>query len=237
MYRERPSRLPGAFVWSGNSGGETRVLPDGCMDLIYRDGNITIAGPDTRAHVVDGEQWSTAVGLRFAPGCAPRVIGIPAHELADLRVSLDDVWSSRATRHAVERLLGSDDPGAVLEDIALQHDARADDPDALLVDQVSQQARIGDDVTTIAAAVGLSTRQLHRRCRDAFGYGAKTLSRILRMTRALDMARAGTTFAAAAAQAGYADQAHLSREVKDLTDVTLGQLVAPAGNSAYRSTE
>ena len=114
---------------------------------------------------------------------------------------------------------------------------RADDPDALLVDQVAQQARIGDDVTAIAAAVGLSTRQLHRRCRDAFGYGAKTLSRILRMTRALDMARAGTTFAAAAAQAGYADQAHLSREVKDLTDVTLGQLVVPAGNSAYRSTE
>jgi AraC-like DNA-binding protein len=236
MYRERPSRVPGAFVWNGNGGGETRVLPDGCMDLIYREGEVMIAGPDTRAHVVDGNEWSSAVGLRFAPGFGPRVIGIPAHEFADLRVSLDNVWSSRDARNLVERLVESDDPGALLEVIAIER-ASADHPDALLVDHVARRAGSGDTVTAIAAAVGLGTRQLQRRCADAFGYGAKTLSRILRMTRALDMVRGGTPLAATAAQTGYADQAHLSREVKQLTGVTIGQLVVPAGSSAYRSTE
>ena len=35
---------------------------------------------------------------------------------------------------------------------------------------------------------GDAERHLHRRCLDAFGYGAKTLTRILRMNRALDLA-------------------------------------------------
>jgi AraC-like DNA-binding protein len=235
-YRERASRLSGAFVWTGTSRGATRILPDGCMDLIWRNGSITIAGPDTHAHVFTRDDWSTAVGLRFAPGFGPRVIGVPAQELTDSRVALGDVWSSHDTRHVVERVVSADDPGAALEDIALER-ASADDPDASLVDHIARHARRGDAVMSIAAATGLSTRQLQRRCTDAFGYGAKTLVRILRMTRALEMARAGTTFAATAAVAGYADQAHLSRDVKELAGVTLGQLVATAGSGAIRSTE
>jgi AraC-like DNA-binding protein len=206
------------------------------MDLIWRDGTITIAGPDTRAHVFARDEWSTALGLRFAPGFGPRVIGVPAHELVDSRVSLDDMWSSRDARHVVERLASSDDPGTVLEDIALEH-ASTDDPAALLVEHIARRARHGDAVMTIAASAGLSTRHLQRRCADAFGYGAKTLVRILRMTRAVEMVRAGTRFADTAAVAGYADQAHLSRDVKDLAGMTLGQLAVPEGNGAIRSTE
>jgi len=118
-----------------------------------------------------------------------------------------------------------------LEDIAFER-AHADDPDVLLVDHIARRARRGDTVMTIAMTAGLSTRQLQRRCADAFGYGAKTLVRILRMTRALEMARAGTRFADTAAIAGYADQAHLSRDVKELAGVTLGQLASPDGNGA-----
>jgi len=158
MYRERPSRLPGAVVWTGNSGGETRVLPDGCMDLIYRDGQIMIAGPDTRAHVVDGDNWSTAVGLRFAPGFGPRVIGVPAHAFADLRVPLDQVWSQGDVQQLVDRLRKSDDAGKTLEDIARER-AATDDPEARLIDDIARRAQHGDPVTTIAAAVGFGTRR------------------------------------------------------------------------------
>ncbi|OMI40139.1 AraC family transcription regulator [Streptomyces sparsogenes DSM 40356] len=67
---------------------------------------------------------------------------------------------------------------------------------------------------------------MHRRSLAAFGYGPKTLARVLRLNRALDAARAGTAFAEVAALAGYADQAHLAREVKALTGVPLGRLLA-----------
>jgi AraC-like DNA-binding protein len=59
-----------------------------------------------------------------------------------------------------------------------------------------------------------------------FGYGPKTLARILRLGAALDLARVGTPFGRVAAETGYADQAHLSREVRSLAGVPLRELVS-----------
>ncbi|MEU4775790.1 helix-turn-helix domain-containing protein, partial [Micromonospora sp. NPDC023644] len=77
----------------------------------------------------------------------------------------------------------------------------------------------GATVAATAAAAGLDPRALHRWCRHLFGYGPKTLARILRMGRALALARAGTPLAEVAARCGYADQAHLTRDVRDLAGV------------------
>ena len=85
--------------------------------------------------------------------------------------------------------------------------------------------RRGASVARTAELVGLGERQLHRRCQDAFGYGPKTLARILRLGRALDLARSGVPAATVAASTGYADQAHLSREVRDLAGVPLRALL------------
>jgi AraC-like DNA-binding protein len=82
----------------------------------------------------------------------------------------------------------------------------------------------GRDIGAVAAMLGITARQLHRRSLDAFGYGPKLLARVLRMHRALRLARAGTPLAETAARAGYADQAHLSRDVKALAGVPLGLL-------------
>ncbi len=64
------------------------------------------------------------------------------------------------------------------------------------------------------------------------------------MNRALDSARAGRPYAEVAAETGYADQAHLAREVKALAGVPLGALLGgaqaaggqSAGRAAKRST-
>jgi transcriptional regulator GlxA family with amidase domain len=72
-------------------------------------------------------------------------------------------------------------------------------------------------VSRLAATIGLSERQLHRRCLDAFGYGPKTLDRVLWMNVALDHARTGLPLADVAVLTGYADQAHFTRDVKALT--------------------
>ncbi|MGB3055197.1 MAG: helix-turn-helix domain-containing protein, partial [Acidimicrobiales bacterium] len=66
--------------------------------------------------------------------------------------------------------------------------------------------------------------QLHRRSLIAFGYGPKVLARILRLQRALALARDGSSFAAAAVDSGYTDQAHLAREVRALAGAPLTQL-------------
>ena len=109
--------------------------------------------------------------------------------------------------------------------------------------EVVRRARRGEWVATIAPAIGLSTRQLQRRALDAFGYGPKLLTRILRLGDALALARRGVPLAAVAAHCGYADQAHLADDVRGLAGTTLGQLglgvrrqPPGAGRAANRST-
>jgi len=228
VHHERPSRVPGAVVWTSQStGDEYRVLPDGCMDLIWAsDGTLLVAGPDTTAFVTRGFPGTTVTGIRFAPGFAPNLLRVPAHELRDCRVPLDAVIPAGAARRLAAKLSGASDPAGVLEDSALAVDSTP------AIDAVVASARRGVPVGAIASDLGVSARQLHRWCLDAFGYGAKSLALILRMGRALDFVRAGAAYADAAARTGYADQSHLARDVKMLAGVPLGQLVPEAANSS-----
>ena len=79
--------------------------------------------------------------------------------------------------------------------------------------------------------LGLSERSLRRRCHEAFGYGPKRLDRILRFQRFLSLARRvpGAELAALALAAGYADQAHLSREVRRLSSLSAAAVVRQLG--------
>ncbi|WP_053852709.1 helix-turn-helix domain-containing protein [Streptomyces sp. NRRL B-24085] len=219
MYAERASRLEGAVVWTGDGSG--RVLPDGCMDLLWNEGRLLVAGPDTRAHVTGGAP-GTWVGLRFAPGAAPAFLGVPAHELRDRRVELSDLWPAWEVRRLRSRVAAASDPVKAVEDIALE---RASPPDPVLRALVAA-LDAGRPVAVTADEIGLGARQLHRRSLAAFGYGPKTLARILRLRRALALARAGVPFAETAARCGYSDQAHLARDVREFAGLPLGRLLA-----------
>jgi AraC-like DNA-binding protein len=226
MYRERPSRVPGGFVWSSvSSGDDARVLPDGCMDLLWDGRDLSIAGADTHAQLFGYEAGATMTGLRFAPGYAPRVLGVPAADLTDQRVPLAAVWPAARVRPITDLVAASPDPGRALEVVAFRY-CSAPDENTVLVERVAELARAGYNSTTIALRVGLSTRQLQRKSTAAFGYGTKTLSRILRMQRALTFVRGGERLADSAARAGYADQSHLARDVKDLAGVPISQLMS-----------
>lgn len=229
-YAERPSRVAGAVLWSRTSGGDTGpvypVLPDGCMDLLWTGGRLVVAGPDTRAHRPDPEVAARYVGIRFYPGTAPALLGVPAHELRDRRVDLADVWPSAEARRLTERMDTADDPAAVLESAALARAGRTDPPDPLLA-HVVKALDAGRSIAATAEEAGINARLLHRRSLAAFGYGPKTLARVLRLQRALALARGGLPYAQTAAVAGFADQAHLARDVKELTGAPLGELLGP----------
>ncbi|MDW8805765.1 helix-turn-helix domain-containing protein [Streptomyces scabiei] len=225
MYTERASRLAGAVVWSdGPSGpGSGRVLPDGCMDLLWHDGRLLVAGPDTRAYVTGGSSGGWA-GLRFFPGQAPAFLGVPAHELRDRRVALADLWPPADVRRLTARVNAAPDPVSGLEEVVLERAAEVGRPDPVLR-QVVAALDAGRPVAVTADELGLGARQLHRRSLAAFGYGPKTLARVLRLRRALALARDGVPFAETAARSGYADQAHLARDVRELAGLPLGELL------------
>ncbi|WP_328536023.1 DUF6597 domain-containing transcriptional factor [Streptomyces sp. NBC_00344] len=227
MYAQWPSRLEGAVVWTRTVQGpdDHPVLPDGCMDLIWTDGILLVAGPDTRAHLPEASSATRYAGVRFAPGCGPALLGVPAYELRDRRVGLTDLWPAAVTRRLTDRVDGASDHVAALESVVLRRAAEAEPPDPLLR-AVAEQLDTGRSVAGTAESVGLGARQLHRRSLDAFGYGPKTLARVLRLQRALALVAAGAPYAYAAIAAGCTDQAHLAREMRGLAGMSLSSYVA-----------
>lgn len=216
-YREWAVDRPGvACVWSRTAfvAATQRIVPDGCADVIWQreTGRLFVAGPDTEAQVGTSEP-GTMVGLRFEPGAI--AVGVPADELRDGRVDLDTFLPH--ARELAERLGEAEDPHQVLLDAF----PTQVDP---VIGQVRELAARTGSVRDIADTVGLGERQLRRRSLAAFGYGPKVLHRVLRFDRAVRRARAGLPFADIAYREGYADQAHLAREVRVLAGTTLTAL-------------
>ncbi|MDN3021716.1 helix-turn-helix domain-containing protein [Streptomyces sp. S.PB5] len=225
MYSERPSRLTGAVVWTNtpSGSGPGRVLPDGCMDLLWHEGRLLVAGPDTRAYVTEGAPSAWA-GVRFFPGTAPTLLGVPARELLDQRVELADLWPAAEARRLTARVNAAGDPASGLEEVVLGRAADTAPADPLLR-HVVDALDAGRPVAATADELGLGARQLHRRCLTAFGYGPKTLARVLRLQRALGLARGGVPYAETAVRSGFADQAHLARDVRELAGLSLTELL------------
>ncbi len=201
-----------------------RVIPDGCMDLIWTGGAVHVAGPDTAAFLAAAASGQSLVGVRFRPGAAPPVLGVPAHALRDQRVPLEEFWPEAGA--LASRIADGGDPASLLVDAVARRLRDASPPDPGLRDLVAR-LREGQGVADIAGVLGCTQRTLHRRCRDAFGYGPSVLRRILRFRSALALAGTGTAFADTAARAGFADQAHLAREVRALAGVPLSELLHP----------
>jgi len=204
-----------------------RVLPDGCMDLMRMDGHIVVAGPDTVASVSPRHGGEPFVGLRFHPGVLPRLLRTPASDLRNERLPLRDVRTlpHRNSLTDVAVALAAEEPRVETAPWPLP-----------LVRHVTRRLAVGSTVADVARDIGWSTRTLQRQCTAVYGYGPATLRRILRFRRAVQLLNDGLAPAAVAAHAGYADQPHLHREVRELAGVPLASL-RQESNSANRSTQ
>jgi len=210
----------------------TRILPDGCVDLVWRGHDLIVAGPDRGPVLSRPRPGRTIVGLRLRPGIAGLVLGLPASELRDTRVSLDRVWGRRGAE-LIDQLGHADSAQRrreLLEEALLERLSRVGEPDRLVLAATRSLGLPGIRVGTLTGTLGTSERQLLRRFDAAVGYGPKTLDRVLRFQRFLAWAQAASNgnagLARLAADIGYADQAHLSRECLRLSGLTPARLVA-----------
>jgi len=233
LYRERTSAVAGVTVWTRVADGSASwILPDGCIDVLWNGCELTVAGPDTTAHRATAPIGTTFAALRFASGVAPIVLSVAADGLRDQRPALADVIGVDDTDRLTGSLLATDNPSKELERWAGRRLAHAGGRDRTMT-RVAALIGDGRTVAEVAARVGFSERQLNRRSLASFGYGPKMLARVLRLQRALGLARDGMSLVQAALAAGYGDQAHFAHEVRALTGQSASQLV---GSAANRST-
>ncbi len=223
-YREFPAppdlRDSLVCLWVRRGSGAVRVFPDGCTDLVWRQGQgAFIAGPDTMPWHSITEPDELIFGARFLPGAGGPALGVPLSELRDRRVGISTMGLDPR-----DELHGGADPNVMLHLLASAAARLVDagPPDLAVQAAVVRLQDPTQRAAALAADLGFSERQLRRRFLASVGYGPKTLQRILRLRRFIAGER--HDLARTALDAGYADQAHLARECRRLTGLSPSQL-------------
>jgi AraC-like DNA-binding protein len=223
-------------VWTNELHGPAalEVVPDGCIDIYWTGSRLHIAGPNTRVVTTAMAGTASMVGVRFRPGVAARWLGVSATELLNRHPPLEDLWGERATARLSDELAHAGNAtaaAAILEHALIDRLHRVAPADPIVSATVATAARERPATKGIVRGLidefGWSERTLRRRCQDAFGYGPKTLERILRFQRFLRLLSNGRApLSALAIEAGYADQPHLAREVRRLSGQSPSMLMS-----------
>lgn len=183
--------------------------------------------------VIESFGGACCVQVNFTPLGARRFFSRPMSELTDSMVVLDDVLGPEGM--ALRERLGNTPDWTARFDLAeafvagrLAKAREMQVEIAWAYDSIiasGGRARI----SSIADNLGWSRKHLAASFSDAIGVGPKTLSRIVRFNRALGLSRQqASNWADIAADCGYADQAHLVREFRDLAGETPTALSVPA---------
>jgi AraC-like DNA-binding protein len=150
-----------------------------------------------------------------------------------MRIPLEEIWGTKARAIAEWAGDAKSETGIVqrieigLEDLARDMPSPGAEAQRMFSLLDSKGGATAADAVDIASAFGVSVRTLRRRCEELFGYGPKTLERILRFQRFLTLVRSSieTHLADCALRSGYADQPHLSRESRRICGLSPRMIV------------
>jgi AraC-like DNA-binding protein len=232
-YCERPPvvALAAHFrcIWShglpSDFDKQVAVVPDGCSDILWSKRGFFVAGPDRTAAFPPLQPGETVLGIRFQPGAAANWLKLSMAEIAGETVALSGLWGADS-EDLHERLSVKT---STMERLALLQQALAKRATGVTVpsqdirhtfEYLSRRDSGGpQSVETLSQTLGYGERTFRRRCHEHFGYGPKTLDRILRFQRVLSLLKANRREALSilAMDAGYADQAHMCREAQTLS--------------------
>jgi AraC-like DNA-binding protein len=188
-----------------------RVLPDGHADLIrYDTGRIEVVGLHDEAALPVLPAGTHLRGIRFRPAAVAAAFGTPASLLRNRTVPADNVLGSRMARRLI-------DAGAIDAWIrSIQPDPRTGAAVKLLA---------GRSVDEVASALDISGRHLRRLLWADIGLPPKVYQQVVRLQRFVRAIDAGVQLATAAAATGYADQSHLTRDVRRFCGIAPAHLV------------
>lgn len=243
-YSEHPpvAELRGAVrtVWIQRTGAKAylqRHIPTGGIEIHFPSGGPPrLLGPLTGPRLETIPPHTTLIGVRFRPGTPPP-LPTNLEDLIDAWVDLRDLWGSTGERlNVAVAEAGEPHTGLrLIQDHLVSTFRSAGFADPLVREAVLRLMPWDPvDVADLAEHLAISTSQLRRRCLDLVGISPKALQRTLRFQGFLALAQAGARpsvrsgapgLAGLAADVGYADHAHLSRECARLTGLSPSELL------------
>lgn len=190
----------------------------------YTDGCV-ITMP-TRAIEFGYPPHTRSVGVHFKPWGPASFLPMPAAELRDRPVTMEQAWGRPAIAYLRDRLATADGPHDMLVRLERELRRRLRPTSGLaLVRHTSDiiaatrgTAAIGD----LSTATGVSTTHLAQRFKELIGITPKRLARTHRFfAAAFTIDPTGPVdWARLAASAGYFDQAHFNHEFQAFTGLT-----------------
>jgi AraC-like DNA-binding protein len=217
------------------------VWPDGCTSLAVLPlpipgPRVFLTGPRVTALQTPVHPYSEVWGIRLWPDVAAQVLDLAAPTLRD-RVGPADAVTTWAQSFvaAVER--GADEQArvAAIDAALLEVHANWRAPDDVVRTAVAYiTARKGDvAMPALASHCGVGLRQLQRRFRLATGLTLREWARIRRLRESLALRLSSEAgWSTIAAESGFADHAHLTREYHSLA----GAAPTRVGDSLQRVT-
>jgi len=192
-------------------GRVQRVLPDGHADVLFHDtGGVEVVGLHDQVDLPFLQEGTWIRGIRLRPHAVAAAFRVDASAIRNRTLPLEDVLGSRHAR----RLLDPRDRDEWIRSI--KPNPRTKHAVRLLETH---------PVDSAADALGVTPRQLHRVLVEEVGLAPKVFQRVLRMQRFVEAMERLGGLANAAAEAGYADQSHMTREVRSLAGLTPKRLL------------
>ncbi|MGN9841984.1 helix-turn-helix domain-containing protein [Nonomuraea sp. H19] len=240
---QRPSRVAGVTMagFRVRDLDALRMVPHPAVTLLVEFGAGSpvlddAAGRQQRGSVVAGPGFGSGgavwargenvecVQVRLSPVIARAVLGVSPADLDGAVVALEDLWGREASR--IREQLGDvsswQDRFALTDALlARRHEAGSSvDPEVAWAWHRIVGSRGLARVDGLAAEVGWSRKRLWSRFRAQLGLPPKRAVKLVRFDHAAHRLVAGEGAARVAADAGYADQSHLHRDVMAFTGVT-----------------
>lgn len=225
------ARFVSQYWLSLNSSAQAyTALPDGCVDLVLEvtagSHRSWVYGSTTRPTDIPCVPGHHYLGIRFQPGQSRHFISAAAHEITDCREELQLLMrfpSERiATRIATEALF--DELDTILNGILNHAPPVASYIDCVIghVEHRHGLVRVDD----VAAHFGKSRRQLERTFVQTVGVPLKFFCMLTRLRHAAGLIVHPDDYplTAVAHDAGYSDQAHMTRDFSRLIGISPGQL-------------
>jgi AraC-like DNA-binding protein len=204
---------------------ESRIYNRENLDKYTRLPGALLCGPHSSFFVIDTAQQASVIGVHFKPGGAFPFFKMPAGELHNLHVSLEDLWGHEAG-WLRERLLEAPTPQEkfqVLEECLLDQAfkplERHRAVDCAL--GLFRNIHTAPAITELADHIGISSRRFIQLFSNEVGLTPKLFSRVQRFQQVLQKIRNGADFSWAdmAASCGYFDQAHFIHDFKEFSGI------------------
>jgi AraC-like DNA-binding protein len=202
-------------------------LPNGRTSLVVRvpeegRGDAYVVGARTRAKFKRATGFVRATAIQFKPGWSPSLFGVPANELTDQLITLDDLWGT-ANGDVTADLVAARTVPVMLERLSRAVAARNtfESASARLARRAVRLFEATEmRVEAVAQQLGVTARHLRRVFLETVGIGPKEFSRGVRLQRAINGSARSRDWGAIARDAGYYDQAHLIGDFRDLVGLT-----------------